>query len=112
MGPPYLGSIAQAGGDDAMAVWGMFSWHILDPFIPIDHCLNAIANKSIAADHVPPLMATNCPASDSYFLHENATMSQGKRHLKLVQCLRCSLLAFLITESESNKTHDIPTEIA
>ncbi len=31
-------STVQAGGGGVM-VWGIFSWHTLDPLVPIEHCL-------------------------------------------------------------------------
>jgi len=53
-------------------VWGMFSWHNLDPLVPIGHRLNATAYLSIVSDHVHPLMATMYPSSDGYFQQDNA----------------------------------------
>ncbi len=38
-----------------VVVWGIFSWHTLDPLVPIEHRLNATAYLSIVADHVIPL---------------------------------------------------------
>lgn len=36
----------------------MFSWHTLGPLIPTEHCVNATAYLSIAADHMHQFMAT------------------------------------------------------
>ncbi len=57
MDPSFLVSTVQAGGGGVM-VWGIFSWHTLDPLLQIEHCLNATAYLSIVADHVHPFMAT------------------------------------------------------
>ncbi len=35
-----------------------FSWHTLDPLVPIKHRLNATAYLSIVADHVQPFMTS------------------------------------------------------
>ena len=56
MAPSCLVSTVQAG-DGGVMVRGIFSWHILGPLVPIEHCLNAAACQSIVAD-VPPSMAT------------------------------------------------------
>ncbi len=66
-----LVSSVQAGGGGAM-VWGIFSWHTLDPLVPIEHRLNATAYLSIVADHVHPFMTTVYPSSDGYFQQDNA----------------------------------------
>ncbi len=52
-----LVSTVQAAGDGVM-VWGIFSWHKLDPLVLIEHRLNATAYLSIVADHVHPFMTT------------------------------------------------------
>ncbi len=54
MDPSCLESTVQASGGGVM-VWGIFSWHTLDPLVLIEHCLNATADLSIVADHVIPL---------------------------------------------------------
>jgi len=36
----------QGGGVGGVMVWGMFSWHTLDPLVPIGHRLNATAYPS------------------------------------------------------------------
>jgi len=55
MDPSCLVSTFQAGGGGVM-VWGIFSWHTLDPLVPIEHCLNTTAYLSFVADHVHPFM--------------------------------------------------------
>ncbi len=55
-----------------VVVWGIFSWHTLGPFVPIEHCLNTTAYLSIVADHVHPFMTTVYPSSDGYFQQDNA----------------------------------------
>jgi len=39
-------------------VGGIFSWHTLGLFVPIEHCFNATAYLSIVADHVLTFMTT------------------------------------------------------
>ncbi len=58
MDPSCLASTVQAGGGGGVMMWGMFSWHTLDPLVPIDHRLNTTAYLSIVADHVHPFMTT------------------------------------------------------
>ncbi len=53
-------------------VWGIFSWHTLDPLVPIEHRLNATAYLSIVAEHVYLFMTTVYPSSDDYFQQDNA----------------------------------------
>ncbi len=55
MDPSCLVSTVQAAGGGVM-VWGIFSWHILGPSVPIEHCLNATAYLSMVADHVHPFI--------------------------------------------------------
>ncbi len=69
MDPFCLDSKVQAGGDGVM-VWGIYSWHILGPLVPIEHCLKATAYLSIVADH--PFMTTVYTSSDGYFQQDNA----------------------------------------
>ncbi len=64
--------MVQAGGGGVM-VWGIFSWHILGPLVPIEHRLNATAYLSIVAGHVHPFMNTVYPSSDGYFQQDNAS---------------------------------------
>lgn len=45
--------MVQAGGGGGAVMWGMFSWHSLDPLIPTVHCLN-IARLSICNMNVQP----------------------------------------------------------
>ncbi len=60
-----LVSTVQAGdGGGGVMVWGIFSWHTLDPLVPIDHRLNTTVYLSIVADHVHPFMTTVSPSSD------------------------------------------------
>ncbi len=70
MDPPCFVSTVQAGSGGVM-VWGIFSWHALGPFVPIEHRLNATAYLSIVADHVYPFMTTVYPSSDGYFQQDN-----------------------------------------
>ncbi len=63
--------MVQVGGSGVM-VWGIFSWHTLDPLVPNEHRLNATAYHSIVADHVHPFMTTVYPSSDGYFQQDNA----------------------------------------
>ncbi len=67
-----LVSMVQAGGCSGVMVCGIFSWHTLDPLVPIKHRLNATAYLSIVADHVHPFMTTVYPSSDDYFQQDNA----------------------------------------
>ncbi len=53
-------------------VWGIFSWYMLGPFVPIEHRLNATAYSSIVADHVHLFMTTVYPSSAGYFQQDNA----------------------------------------
>ncbi len=71
MDPSCLVSMVQAGGGGVM-VWGIFCWHTLGPFVPIEHRLNATAYLSIVADYVHPFMTTVYPSSDGYFQQDNA----------------------------------------
>ena len=52
MDPSCLVSTVQAGG--GVMVWGICSWPNLDPFVLIEHCLNATAYLSIVDDYVHP----------------------------------------------------------
>ncbi len=69
--PSCLVSTVQAGCGGEM-VWGIYSWHTLDPLVPIEHHLNATAYLSIVSDHVHPFMTTVYPSSDGYFQQNNA----------------------------------------
>ncbi len=66
-----LVSTVQAGRGWCNGV-GDFSWHTLGPLVPTEHCLNATAYLSIAADNVHPFMTTVYPSSDGYFQKDNA----------------------------------------
>ncbi len=77
MDPSCLVSTVQAGGG-GVVVWGIFSWHTLDPLVPIEHRLNATAYLSIVADHVHPFMTTVYPSSDGYFQQDNAHVTKLK----------------------------------
>ncbi len=71
MDPSCLVSTVQAGGG-GVTVWGIFSWHTLDPLVPIEHHLNATAYLCIIAGHVHPFMTTVYSSSDVYFQQDNA----------------------------------------
>ncbi len=71
MYPSCLVSTVQTAGGGVM-VWGIISWHILGPLVPIEHHLNTTAYLSIVADHVHPFMTTVYPSSDGYFQQDNA----------------------------------------
>ena len=71
MDPTWLVSTVQACWR-CNGCGGMFSWHTLDPLIPVYHCLNATAYLSIVADHVNPFMATMYPSSNNYFQHDKS----------------------------------------
>ncbi len=62
--------MVQAGGGVVM-VWGIFYWHTLGPFVPIEHRLNVTAYLSIVA-YVPPFITTVYSFSDGYFQQDNA----------------------------------------
>jgi len=64
MYPSCLVTTVQAGGGGVIV---MFSWHTLDPLVPIGHRLNASAYLSFVSDHVHPFMAATYPSSDGYF---------------------------------------------
>ena len=59
-------------------LWEMFSWHILGPLIPVNHCLNSIDYLSIVANHVHPFMATMYSSSNGYFQHDNSPCHNAK----------------------------------
>lgn len=67
----------QAGRGGVME-WGMFSWLILGPLIPINHHLNATDYLSVVAEHVHSFMATICWFSNGYFQHDNAHDTKQK----------------------------------
>ncbi len=71
MDPSCLVSTVQAGGGGVI-VWGIFSWHIFGPLVPIEHHLNTTDYLSIVADHVHPFMTTVYSSSDVYFQQDNA----------------------------------------
>lgn len=54
-------AMAQAAAGGVM-VWGIFSWHRLGSLIRLGHRLCAIADLSIVADHVNPIMAVVFPS--------------------------------------------------
>ncbi len=72
MDPSCLVSTVQAGCGGGVMVWGIFCWHTLGPFVPIEHRLNATAYLSIVADYVHSFLTTVYPSSDGYFQHDNA----------------------------------------
>ncbi len=69
MDPSCLVSTVSDGG---VIVWGIFSWHILSPLVPIKHRLNTTVYLSIVADHVHPFNDYSVPSSDGYFQQDNA----------------------------------------
>ncbi len=85
--PSCLVSTVQAGCGGEM-VWGIYSWHTLDPLVPIEHNLNATAYLSIVSDHVHPFMTTVYPFSDGYFQYK----AQSSNHLRLVSQSEFTLL--------------------
>lgn len=50
---PWLVSKVQPA-DGGITVWGIFSWHILDPLVLVEHRLNATPFLSIVADYIHP----------------------------------------------------------
>ncbi len=54
MDPSCFVSTDQASS--GVMVWGVFSWHILGPSVPIEHCWNTTAYRSIVVDHVHRFM--------------------------------------------------------
>ncbi len=78
MYPSCLVSTVQAGGGGGVMVWGIFSWHILGPLVPIEHHLIATAYPSIVADHVNPFMTTVYPSSEGYFQQHNAACHKAQ----------------------------------
>ncbi len=84
-------------------VWGIFSWHTLDPLVPIKHLLNATVYLSIVVDHVHPFMTTVYHLL-MYFQQDNAP-SQSSNHLRLVswtwQWVHFTQMASTVTRSQS-----------
>ncbi|KAI5098812.1 dixin-A [Silurus meridionalis] len=72
---PFQHGVADGGG---VMVWGICSWHILGPLVPIEHRVNATAYLSIVADHVHPFMTTVYPSSDGYFQQDNAPCHKAR----------------------------------
>ncbi len=70
MNPSCLVSTVQAGGGGVM-VWGIFSWHTLDPLVPTEHRLNATAYLSIDGP-CPSLYDHSVPIFWCYFQQDNA----------------------------------------
>ncbi len=87
MDPSCVVSAVQAGGGGVM-VWGIFSWHTLDPLVPTEHCLNATAYPSIVADRVHPFMTTVYPSSD-------ATSSRIMHHVTKLKSSQAGFLSSL-----------------
>jgi len=71
----------------------MFSWHTLDPLVPIGHCLNVTAYLSIVSDHVHPFMATMYPTSDGYF--QQITSNWFLEHDKVFTVLKWPPQSFI-----------------
>ncbi len=105
MDPSCLVSTVQAGGGGVM-VWGIFSWHTLDPLVPTEHRLNATAYLSIDGP-CPSLYYYSVPIFWCYFQQDNATMSQSSNHLRLVswtwQWVHFTQMASTVTRSQSNR---------
>lgn len=40
----------------SVIVWSIFSWHILDNLVPIEHHYNTAALQSIVADYLNPFV--------------------------------------------------------
>ncbi len=93
-------SMVQAGGGGVM-VWGIISWHTLDPLVPNEYCLNATAYLSIVADHVHPFMTTVYPSSDGYFQQDNAPCH--KAQIISDWFLENVKLKFTLLRSQSNR---------
>ncbi len=71
--------VSKVQAADGVMVWGIFSWHTLDPLVPIEHRLNVTAYLSIVSDHVHPFMTTVHPSSDDYFQQDNATQLKSSQ---------------------------------
>ncbi len=77
MDPSCLVSMVLAGV--SVMLWGIFSWHTLDPLVSIEHRLNATAYLIIVGDYVHPFMTYATPLchkaqiiSDWSLEHDNA----------------------------------------
>ncbi len=104
MDPSCLVSMVQAGGGGVM-VWGIFSWHTLDPLVPAEHCLNTAAYRSIVADHVHPFITTVYPSSDGYFQQDNAPCHKAQitSDWFLEHDNEFTLLVSTVTRSQSSR---------
>ncbi len=97
MDPSCLVSTVQAAGGGVM-LWGIFSWHTLDPSLPIEHRLNATAYLSIVADHVHPFMTTVDPSS-------MATSSRIMHHVTKLKSSQTAFLNMTMSSLYSNDLH-------
>ncbi len=93
MDPSCLVSMVQADGGGVM-VWGIFSWHTLGPLVPIEHCLNATAYRSIVAD----LYDYSVPSSD-------ATSSRIMQHVTKLKSSQTGFLNMTMSSLYSNGLH-------
>ncbi len=82
-----------------VAVWGIFSWHTLDPLVPIEHRLNTTAYRSIVADHVHPFMTTVYTSSDGYF-------STIMHHVTKLKSSQTGFLNMTMSSLYSNGLHN------
>ncbi len=101
MDPSCLVSTVQASGGGVM-VWGIFSWHTLDPLVPIEHCLNATAYLSIVADHVHPFMTTVYPQCTHRLM---ATSSRIMHHVTKLKSPQTGFLNMTMSSLYSNSFH-------
>ncbi len=98
MDSSWLVSTVQAGGGGGVMVWVMFSWHTLDPLVPIEHRLNTTAYLSIVADHVHPFMTTVYLSSDGFF-------SRTMHHVTKLKSSQTGFLNMTMSSLYSNDLH-------
>ncbi len=103
MDPSCLVSTVQAAG--GVMVWGIFSWHTLDPLVPIEHRLNATAYLSIVADHVHPFMTTVYPSSDGFFQQDALCIKVQIISDWFIEWVHFTQMASTVTRSQSNRAH-------
>ncbi len=84
MDPSCLDLMVQAAGGGVM-VWGIFSWHTLGPFLPIEHCLNTTAYLNIVGDHVHPFMTKPFPNPTLLLMATSSRIMQHVTKLKSSQ---------------------------
>ncbi len=111
MDPSFVVSTVQAAGGGGVMMWGIFSWHMFGPLVPIEHRLNTTAYMSIVADHVHPFMTTVYSSSD-------ATSSRIMHHVTKLKCdplcenpakvdFFCDLLFFTYNHPSQGKEHSV-----